>query len=177
MNSLDWVLLALLLLAGLRGLMRGMIKELFSVAAPIAGVAAAVFLYKWGSFVLVSRFQLHFAPEVVACIVLFLAAFLVVKLVATVIREGLEAAELDAVDRGLGFVVGLAEGAVIAALVLIVIQVQPVFDSKKLLDGSTIAKALLPVIGPEVEKAFNSLAAPASAATGAHLLALPSGKP
>lgn len=182
MNSLDWVLLALLILAGLRGLMRGMVKELFSVAAPVAGLAAAVFLYKWGATVLVSRFHLQFAPEVLACIILFLIAFLVVKIIATIVREGLEAAKLDTLDRGLGFVVGLVEGAVVVALLLIVIQVQPVFDVKKLLAGSTFATTLLPIVGPEVAKAFSSLASPGGAMApgalpGAHLPATTLTKP
>lgn len=177
MNSLDWVLLALLLLAGLRGMMRGMVSELFSVAAPVAGVAAAVFGYKWGASVLVARFHLQFAPEVVACIVLFLLAFLFVKLLATIVREGLEAAQLDKLDKGLGFLVGIAEGAVIVALVLIVIQLQPLFDVKKLLAGSIFAKTLLPIVGPEVAKAFGSLGAPASGLPGAHVPPAPAAKP
>ena len=170
MNSLDWVLLALLLLAGFRGLMRGMVLELSSVAAPAAGVAAAVFLYKWGAGVLRSQFHLQFAPEVVAALSLFILAFLVVKIVATVVREGLEAAKFEKLDRGLGFVLGLVEGAVIVALVLIVIQLQPLFDAKKLLAESSFAKALLPIVGPEVAKAFGSLAQPLP---GAQLHAVP----
>lgn len=158
MNALDWVLLAILILGGLRGLMRGLVSELSSVAAPAAGVASAVFLYKWGAEVLRTQFHLQFAPEVVACLALFIIAFVLVKIVATVMRDGLEAAELDKVDRGLGFVLGLVEGTAIVALVLIVLQVQPLFDTKRLLADSSLAKALLPIVGPEVAKAFGSLA-------------------
>ncbi|HUX42239.1 MAG TPA: CvpA family protein [Rectinemataceae bacterium] len=161
MNTLDWIFLALLLLAGFRGLMQGIVKELSSVAAPVAGVAAAVFLYKWGAEVLRTQFKLQFAPEVVACLILFIAAFIIVKIIATIVREGLEAAHLDKLDKGLGFVAGLVEGLVVVALVLIVLQVQPVFDVKRLLADSIFAKTLLPIVGPEVAKAFSSLAAPA----------------
>ena len=161
MNTLDWILLVIVLLAGIRGLTQGIVKELSTIAAPVAGVAAAIFLYKWGAEVLRTQFKLQFAPEVVACLALFVIAFIIVKIIATIVREGLEAAHLDKLDKGIGFVAGLVEGLVVAALVLIVLQVQPVFDVKKLLADSVFAKTLLPIVGPEVAKAFNSLAAPA----------------
>ena len=157
MNMLDWILLAFLALAGIRGLSRGLVRELFSVAAPIAGLAAALFLYKWGAGILVTRFNLAFAPEVVAFGILFLVAFAFVKIVAALIRDGIEAAQLDRVDRGLGFVLGLAEGVVVVAVILVVLQVQPLVDVKGLLATSVIAKALLPIVGPGVAQALDSL--------------------
>ena len=157
MNTLDWILLVIVLLAGIRGLTQGIVKELSTIAAPVAGLAAAVFLYKWGAEVLRTQFKLQFAPEVVACLALFVIAFIIVKIIATIVREGLEAAHLDKLDKGLGLVAGLVEGLVVAALVLIVLQVQPLFDVKKLLSGSIFARTLLPIVGPEVAKAFHSL--------------------
>ena len=160
MNTLDWILLAILILAGFRGLMQGIVKELSTIAAPVAGVAAAVFLYKWGADVLRAQFKLQFAPEIVACIALFVLAFIIVKIIAKIVSDGLEGAHLDNLNKALGFVAGLIEGLVVVALILIVLQMQPLFDVKKLLSGSIFAKALLPIVGPEVAKALHSLTVP-----------------
>jgi membrane protein required for colicin V production len=157
MNILDWILLGFLALAGIRGLSRGLVRELFSVASPIAGLAAALFLYKWGADLLRARFHLQFAPEVIAFGILFLLAFVLVKVIAALIRDGLEAAQLDRVDRGLGFVLGLAEGVVLVAVILVILQVQPLVDVKGLLATSVFAKALLPIVGPEVAKAIDTI--------------------
>lgn len=172
MNALDWILLALLALAAIRGYARGIVQELFSVAAPVAGLAAALFLYKWGAELLSTRFGLTVLPEVVAFAALFLIAFLLVKILAKVLREGLEAAELDKLDKVLGFVLGLAEGLVIIAVVLIIIQVQPIFDASALLADSIFAKTILPIVGPSVSKALESVGSHPDAA----LKALPKGK-
>jgi membrane protein required for colicin V production len=157
MNVLDWILLAVLALVAIRGLSKGFVSELSSVAAPVAGLAAALFLYKWGASVLRARFHLEFIPEVIAFIVLFLIGFLLVRLVATLIKDGLEAAQLDRVDRGIGFILGLVEGIVVVSLILVIMQVQPLFDAKPLLSGSVFAKSLLPIVGPEVAKALDAL--------------------
>jgi len=157
MNILDWILLGFLLLAAMRGLSRGLVQELSTVAAPVAGLAAGIFLYKWGAEVLRTRLHLETLPELVAFGVLFLIGFAVVKVVATMIHEGIEAAELDKVDRSLGLVLGLVEGLVVVALILIILQVQPLADASKLLAGSWFARTLLPLVGPEVAKAFDAL--------------------
>jgi membrane protein required for colicin V production len=164
MNALDWILLAFLALAGVRGLSRGFVKELFSVAAPLAGLAAGLFLYKWGAEVLRLRFHLEFIPEVIAFLALFLIAFVLVKIIATLIKDGLEAAQLDRVDRGLGLVLGLLEGIVVVAMILVLLQIQPFFDAKALLSTSVFGKTLLPIVGPEVAKALDSIGKTASGA-------------
>ena len=162
MNALDWVLLALLILAGIRGYKRGLVKELGTLAAPVAGLATAIFVYKWGAAVLVERFHLQFAPEVIAFLILFLLGFGVVRLLAAFIHQALDNAKLETLDMVLGLVIGLVEGTVIAAIILIILQVQPFVDVKGLLSGSVFGKALLPIVGPEVAKALDSLGKTAS---------------
>ena len=46
------------------------------------------------------------------------------------------------------------------AAVLLVLQVQQVLDVKELLANSVFAKSILPIIGPEFDKALRTFSAP-----------------
>jgi membrane protein required for colicin V production len=91
---------------------------------------------------------------VIAFAAIFLIAFLLVKILERLLHEGLEAARLDRLDRVLGLVLGAVEGLLAASIILIVLQIQPLFDVKALLAGSVFAKTILPIVGPEVTKAL-----------------------
>ena len=151
---MDWIFLALIALSAFRCLKRGFVEELLSMAAPVVGIGAAILLYGWGAELLISRFGVTTLPQVLAFAAIFLIAFVLVKLLGRMIREGLEAANLDKADKALGFVLGLAEGLIAVALVLLVLEAQPVFDLGKLLEGSAFAKTILPAIGPSVAGAL-----------------------
>ncbi|MEI6388263.1 MAG: CvpA family protein [Spirochaetota bacterium] len=157
MSVFDWILLGFAALAGVRGYLQGFAKELGGVAAPLAGLAAAVFLYDWGAGILRTRLKFNFMPEVVACIILFVVAFAIVKIVANILHEALEAAHLGLIDRWAGAALGLAEGFVVVAAVLLALQLQHFFDVKSLLGNSVFAKNILPILGPEFDKAMKSI--------------------
>jgi membrane protein required for colicin V production len=160
MNALDWIFLAIIGLLGIRCLVRGLVEELLSVAAFVVGLLSALLLYKPGGAFLKERFGLATLPEAIAFAAIFLIGFLLVKLLEKLIREGLEAAHLDKLDRILGLVLGLAEGIIVVSLILIVMSVQPLFDVKKLLEGSAFARFILPIVGPEVAKATQGISLP-----------------
>lgn len=152
MNVLDWIFLAVIAILGIRCFVRGFVEELLSVAAYAVGLLAGLLLYKVGADILKTKLGLTVIPEVIAFAAFFVVGFLVVKIIEKLIHEGLEAAKLQSVDRIVGFVFGALEGLVVVSLVLVVMTVQPIFDVKKILEGSFSARVLLPIIGPEVSK-------------------------
>jgi membrane protein required for colicin V production len=165
MNALDWVFIVILALLGIRCMIKGFIAEVLSVAAILLGLLAAIFLYKAAGRLFVG-WGIAAKPEIVPAILgfaaVFLLTFLLIKLIAHLLREGIEAAELGGVDRALGLVLGLAEGLVLVSLVLIAMSLlEPTLKSiagySKLLDGSFFAKLILPIIGPEVAKATQGI--------------------
>jgi membrane protein required for colicin V production len=168
MNTLDWIFVVVLVLLGIRCMSRGFVAEVLSVAAILVGLLAALLLYKpagelvvgWG---LVAKPAA--LPGILGFLGVFLVAFLLMKLVERVIREGIEAAELGGIDRALGLLLGLAEGLLLVSLVLVAMSlIGPAFKSMpgyaKLLDGSAFARFLLPIVGPEVAKATQGIKAP-----------------
>jgi membrane protein required for colicin V production len=168
MNGLDWVFVVVLALLGVRCMVKGFAAELFSMAALIVGVLAALFLYRPAAALFVSWGldpKPAALPEVLGFAVAFFAAFLAMKLVGRLISEGVEASELGGLDRALGLLLGLAEGLLLVCLVLLAMSlVEPTLKSipgySKLLSESLFARVLLPIIGPEVARATQGIKAP-----------------
>jgi membrane protein required for colicin V production len=165
MNALDWVFIVVFALLGIRCMVKGLVAEVLSVAAIFAGLLAGLFLYKAAAQLFVG-WGLAAKPEILPSILgfaaVFIVAFLIVKLVARLLKEGIEAAELGGVDRALGFLLGLAEGLILVSFILVAMSLlEPALNSitgySKLLAGSFFARIILPVIGPEVAKATQGI--------------------
>jgi membrane protein required for colicin V production len=165
MNTLDWIFTVILVLLGVRCMVRGFVTELLSVAALLGGLLAALLLYKSAGELLVGwgvAAKPAALPGVLGFAAVFALTFIVVKLIERLLKEGIEAAELGGIDRALGLLLGLAEGIVLVSLVLVAMSLlEPAFKSApgyaKLLDGSAFARFLLPIVGPEVAKATQGI--------------------
>lgn len=151
MNALDYVILGIIALAALRCWFRGIIGEVLSVAAVLGGLLAGILFYRpvgaWlstlrplGGYELVAGFVASFA-----------VIFVVVKLVERALRGVLENLNLDILDRVLGFLFGALEGIVVAAVIIMILRFQPLFDVESLLSGSLMARLLLPIVARGVQ--------------------------
>jgi membrane protein required for colicin V production len=113
MSVLDLIVLLVLLLAVVRGLMRGMVDSLFSLAAWILAFAAG----KWGAAVAAPLLPVAVETPAIryfaAFAVIFLVVLIGVLLLGHVLAKLVEDAGLGGPDRVLGGVVGLAKGLVI----------------------------------------------------------------
>lgn len=146
MNGLDFVLLAVTGVLGLRCFFRGIISEVLSAAALVGGVLAGVLFHAPLGAWLGERFGLGGFSPVAGFLLAFAAVFIVVKIVEGSLRNVLEHLELQALDRVLGFGFGLVEGLVLSALVILILRYQPVLELDALLSGSLLARLLIPLI-------------------------------
>lgn len=113
MSVLDLIVLLVLLLAVVRGLMRGMVDTLFSLAAWIL----AFVLGKWGAAMLAPLLPVavetpsirYFAAFAVIFLVVLIGVLLLGHMLAALVRT----AGLGGTDRVLGGALGLAKGVVI----------------------------------------------------------------
>lgn len=129
MNWVDLVVLAVILLSGLLALMRGLVREVLGVGAWIgAGLVAS----PYGVFPLVQpwmrrQFNDPATADIVAFGSVFVVALVVLWVVAGIIGNTVRGSVLGGLDRTLGFVFGLARGAVLiaAAYVLVGIALPP----------------------------------------------------
>jgi membrane protein required for colicin V production len=112
-NTLDYIVLLVLLLTMVHGLMTGMVKSLFSLAA----WALAFVLGKWGALVVAPLLPIgiespgirYFAGFAVVFLLVLIAMVLLGHALATLVA----AVGLGSTDKFLGGVLGLAKGLVI----------------------------------------------------------------
>jgi uncharacterized membrane protein required for colicin V production len=120
LSRLDWAVLALLALAALRGLAIGVVREAFSLGALGAAIVAVRVLGEPAGHWLARALGLGELPALIlAGAALAAAGVTGVALIGGVVRRGLHAAGLGLWDRLAGGLLGAAEGALAAALLVL----------------------------------------------------------
>ncbi|MHA1569255.1 MAG: CvpA family protein, partial [Alphaproteobacteria bacterium] len=116
-NLTDIVVLAILLIAGGIAFALGFVRVLLLIGAWIG--AAVVTLYGFSTAGPIARRYIEVAlvADIVAGVVLFIASLVTLFVVAMVVSAAVRRLGLGALDRALGFVFGVAGGAVIVCLI------------------------------------------------------------
>jgi membrane protein required for colicin V production len=146
MNTLDYVLFAIIAIAALRCWFRGIISEVLSTAALVGGLLSGIFFYQAIGVWISSLVPLGGFEPVAGFIAAFALVFIVVKIVERSLRSVLENLNLDILDRVLGLIFGAVEGVLVSAIIIMVLRYQPLIDVVGLLEGSMIARILLPLV-------------------------------
>jgi membrane protein required for colicin V production len=149
---LDIALGLILVFAAIRGIFRGFVSEFLSMAAIILGLASAVVFSRPLAVALSGRLGGSAWIQVIAFLGLFIVTYLAVKLIEGFLHTGVEKLNLRNLDRVLGFLLGLVEGFLLVSVILIILVIQPFFDTTQLLNDSTIARLLLPILVPATGK-------------------------
>jgi len=157
MNTLDYILLAIMALAALRCWFRGIIGEVLSTAAVVGGLLSGIFFYRPIGAWISSLVPLGGFEPVVGFVAAFALVFIVVKIVERSLRGVLESLHLDILDRILGLVFGALEGVIIAAIIILVLKFQPLFNVTALLDGSVVARFMLPLLTERMPQAKSAV--------------------
>ncbi|MDH4480007.1 MAG: CvpA family protein [Rhodoferax sp.] len=156
MADLDWIFGALLALSTVLGVLRGLVKEVFSLLTWIA------------AFVLAQRLAPHVAQWVNASglsetlryaagfVIAFVGTLLVGSLLTMAIKGVLTAAGLRPMDRLLGAAFGAARGAVLLLAVTVVVSMTPLRTSETWLAarGPQISQAALSGLKPLLPSEF-----------------------
>lgn len=121
-NAIDGAVIAILILAAARGLARGVIREVFSIAS-LAAAVLAVRLFTdpfaaWLEAGTHGRIGAAAAPWLAGAL-LAVGSIAAVATAGRVLRRGARAAGLGFADRIAGGAVGAAEGALVVALLLL----------------------------------------------------------
>jgi membrane protein required for colicin V production len=113
MTGLDWIIVLILVASVFRSLMRGLVEEVFSLAAWIVAFIGA----KWGAVVVgpilpigVESERMHYFAGFA---VVFLAMMIMVFITGHMVKNSVEAVGLKSVDKVIGGVFGLLRGLVI----------------------------------------------------------------
>jgi len=149
MNLLDLILAVLFAWFAVSGIVRGLVRQLFSLGGLVAGHLAGIRYYAFAQANLGLSFQY---AEVVGYAVVFLAAYLVVRLIGGLIEGRVRTSKLSGSDRLAGMAAGLLKGALLSILIVFLLVILLPRDAR-LLRESKVA-FLVSVVGNRFAAAF-----------------------
>ncbi|WP_426956522.1 CvpA family protein [Muricoccus radiodurans] len=120
MTWVDAVILAVIVLSGVIGYMRGFIREVLGIGAWIGALVLAFLMLPGmrGIFINITPNQPWLA-DVAAIAVVFIATLIILKIIIAIIARGVRASVLGGVDRALGVLFGFARGAILVIIAYI----------------------------------------------------------
>ncbi|MBQ7747208.1 MAG: CvpA family protein [Spirochaetia bacterium] len=140
MNFADLLFLLIALFFVIKGFFRGFISEFMSMAALIAGLAAALIFQNQVASLLKEMIKNDTFRPLVAFFILFIGTYILVKLMELMLHNAIEAIKMNSLDRLLGFVWGLFETSVIILIVVFLIYHLKFKAGISFLEDSVIAR-------------------------------------
>lgn len=139
--AFDIVSLVVILIMAVRAVFRGFIDEFLSMAAVILGLAAAL-LFTGKVRVLVDKYiHSEFWSPVAAFLLLFLAVYIIVKILENALNSLIEKVQLEKLDQSLGFFLGVIEGCLVVVLIVFLLEIQPFVEIGSLFNDSIAYQA------------------------------------
>lgn len=118
----DVIVVAILLISGLLAFVRGFVQEVLDVAAWIGAIVAALLGYPLLAPHLGDLIADPRIARVAAGGIIFVVAIIILSVITRLISRSVRNVGLGALDRSLGFVFGLARGALLVVLVYIAVD-------------------------------------------------------
>lgn len=146
LTGLDIVFLIIVVFAALRAGFRGFVREFMSMAAVFLGIAIAVLFSGVAAVYVQPWIGAGAWSQVVSFLGLFLVVYLLVKIFESALNRIIERINLESLDKALGFFLGIVEGLLVSFILLLVLQLQPLFDTRQMIADSTLARYLLPLL-------------------------------
>ena len=121
MNILDFLLAAILAYCLIRGIFRGLVKELSSIIGVLGGLYAAYTYYRVVAGQLENWITDTGWLNIISCLVLFFGVYITVSILGTIIKYFMNIVFLGWTDRICGAGLGALKGILIAAALLTVL--------------------------------------------------------
>ncbi|MDD2388843.1 MAG: CvpA family protein [Desulfobacterales bacterium] len=121
MNPFDIVIIVILGYCLIRGIFRGLIKELSSIVGVFGGFYAAYTYYSQVSTYLGEWIDSRTYLDIVSFLIVFCLVFIVISILGVIIKYIMNIAFLGWIDRIFGAVFGVLKGVLIASILLIIL--------------------------------------------------------
>lgn len=115
----DLAIIGVLLISGVLAFARGFVHEVLAMAAWVGAALAVVFGLEYARPIAHRFISLPLLADVAAGGTLFIVSLLVLSLLTRAVARRVQDSPLNAIDRSLGFVFGLARGALLVCLAYI----------------------------------------------------------
>jgi membrane protein required for colicin V production len=128
MNTVDIIVIAVIVISGLLAFSRGFVREMLSVGSWVAAALVTLYAYpytqplarKWVESALGKGVTL--VADISAAVVVFVVTLVIASLVSNVIAGRIHDTQFRALDRSLGLLFGIARGAVLLSLAFLLIS-------------------------------------------------------
>lgn len=121
LNNLDYIVLGIVLLSGVFALVRGFVREILALVTwALALIAAAKFgslAEPWVSHYTNNETLVSYGSKASV----FLGSFIILAIVSTIIGRFIRGRALTAIDRSLGFIFGVARGALFVSVIYLTV--------------------------------------------------------
>lgn len=151
-NALDAVFLIVIFLFAVSAMAKGLINEVFGKASFIISVVVALVFTPVLEVYVLDTIRKEAVAKVLSFLIIFVMAFLVIRIVQTILKKVFSGSILKGLDRALGLCLGLAEGVAVVAFVVFVLKAQPWFDTGGLLKGSLFARLFGGIVEESAQK-------------------------
>ena len=139
MNLLDLLIAVLIVWFAVSGIVRGLVRQLFSLGGLVAGHLAGIRYYAFAQGKLGLSFQY---AEVVGYAVVFLSAYLAVRLIGGLIEDRVRKSKLSGSDRLAGMAAGLVKGALLSILIVFLLVILLPRDARLLRESKAAPTAI-----------------------------------
>ena len=151
MNIIDISVIGLLVLFGIFGAVKGLVRQLFFLGGLVAGHIVGIHYYAF----VVSIFKLSFKyAELVGYLIILLTAYVIAVILGSFIKGKIRGMKLSFMDRTFGLFAGLLKGGLLAVLLVFVLVITMPKDAKALRESITAPLAI--AAGKWMAKGFPS---------------------
>lgn len=154
MNLLDILFSVILIFGLIRGLMVGLVRQVASIAGLVVGGYVAYFYYPEISSFLATWIQKATYRNVISFILVFISVYLIIVMVAHLLQFLIKISMTGWLNRLLGMALGLLKGAIICALVLIVLEL--IFPSKAAFLKSSVLAPYVQIVADTIRQTISS---------------------
>lgn len=118
-NGIDITIGVILLLSALFAYMRGFVHEVLSVGGWVGATFAALYGFPYARPYAREFIPVDWMADLAAGAVLFVVSLLVLSVLSRFISRAVQESSLNAIDRALGFLFGLARGTLVVLLIFL----------------------------------------------------------
>lgn len=122
---IDYAIITVVLISAIFGLFRGLVKEAFALLTWVVAIGVGLHYSRDFAVLLQNTISYPSARIAAAFIILFLMTLILGSLISFILNHLIETTGLTGTDRLLGMLFGIARGAVVVAVIVLLAGVTP----------------------------------------------------
>ncbi len=142
-STLDWLIIAVILLSSLLSLKRGFVKEVLSLVTWVVAFVVAVKFSDSLQALLIDQVQNDQIRYIVSFVSLFIATLVIGALVSFVLGSLIQVTGLSSTDRVLGMLFGFARGSLIVVAFVSLLSLSPAIEKAEFWKSSQLVPQLV----------------------------------